>query len=314
MPEKGCILSGVSRNKSLPAVGVLVASCLSVATVSGAMGPSVFAQETAAKQPVAVPLFRHIDPSKKDPDFKAYPVIRFVVTDDFPPFSYRTSNGALTGFNIAIANSVCRTLRVECLFMVKPFDQANKAVETKEADAVITGLRESSATAQELSFTRPYYRFSARFAVRQSMSIKNNDVRALAGKRLGVVVGTHHARFLTENFRRSKIRAFDTPSDAQEGLRTGAVDALFGDSLQLMFWVKGAKSKNCCHLIGDAYLEPATFSRPMAIAVKRDNRKLRDLLDHALDRLQISGRYNKIFRQYFPLSPWKGNIAKEKST
>jgi len=88
--------------------------------LSGATSP-VYAQEENASKPVVVPLFRHIDPTKKDPDFKAYQVIRFSVTDDFPPFSYRTGNGALTGFNIAVANAMCRILRIECLFSVKPF-------------------------------------------------------------------------------------------------------------------------------------------------------------------------------------------------
>lgn len=260
----------------------------------------------ASKNQVDVPLFRHIDPARKDPDFKAYTAIRFVVTDDFPPFSYRTKNGALTGFNIAIANSVCRVLRVECLFKVKPFAQAAQALESNEADALVTGLRQDDRTVQKMTFTRPYYRFSARFAMRKSMPVKASDVRALAGKRLGVVIATPHARFLQENFTTSKIRQFDTTSDAQEGLRTGAIDALFDDSLKLMFWIKGSSSKNCCRFLGDAYLDPETFSRPMAIAVRRENHKLRDLLDHALDRLQISGRYARIYRQYFPLSTWKG--------
>ena len=269
--------------------------------------PLAYGQEKPGTKPIAVPLFRHVDPTRKDPDFKAYQVIRFSVTDDFPPFSYRTGNGALTGFNIAIANALCRIIRVECLFSVKPFAQANASIAKGEADAIITGLAESSATGRSLSFTRPYFRFTARFAVRQAQTITSNDQRALAGKRLGVIAGTQHATFLKDYFRRSKIRAFDNAGDAFEGLRTGAVDALFGDSLQLMFWLTSEKSKSCCKFVGDAYLDTATFSQPMAIAVGAKNTKLRALLDHALDRLQISGRYSKIFRQYFPLSPWKSN-------
>lgn len=281
---------------------------------------SIFAHGSLAQaqtgKPITVPLFRHIDPTNPEPDFKAYPVIRFAVTDDFPPFSYRTSNGALTGFNVAIANALCRVLRVECLFSVKPFDDATEAVTRKEADALIIGITQNANTEKILSFTRPYYRFSARFVVRQVSVIHANDGRAMAGKRLGVIAGTQHATFLKDNFHRSKLREFDNALDAFEGLRTGAVDALFGDSLRLMFWLMGSNSKNCCRFVGDAYLDLRTFSHPMSIAVRPKDKKLRDLLDHALDRLQISGRYAKIFRQYFPLSPWKSpsnnNAQKDK--
>jgi len=304
--HSGCILQKLTEHLSaLLLLAVFIFGFSSLKT-------DAQAQEQATEKQIVVPLFRHIDPSKKDPDFKSYQVIRFSVTDDFPPFSYRTSNGALTGFNIAVANALCRILRVECLFSVKPFDQANKAIESEQADAVITGLVENTQTAKSFSFTRPYYRFSARFAVRKVSTIKGNDVRDMAGKRLGAIAGTQHAAFLKENFNRSKLRAFDNADDAYDGLRTGAVDALFGDSLQMMFWLKGEKSKNCCRFVGNAYLDLATFSRPMAIAVGVENKKLRDLLDHALDRLQISGRYGKIFRQYFPLSPWQDS-QEEKS-
>jgi ABC-type amino acid transport substrate-binding protein len=42
----------------------------------------------------------------------------------------------------------------------------------------------------------------------------------------------------------------------------------------------------------------------MAIAVKRGNTELKDVLDYGLDRLQTSGKFAAIFREYFPLSPF----------
>jgi len=301
---RGCMLSRFLQKFSAVLISTILAVFLAVTIAP------LQSQEAKQDSLIAVPLFRHIDPTRKDPDFKAYQVIRFAVSDDFPPFSYRTSNGALTGFNVAIANSLCRILRVECLFMVKPFNQANDAVKDQQADAIITGLAETAQTTTVLSFTRPYFRFSARFAVRKISAINSSNVGALAGKRLGVIAGSEHEVFLKENFRRSTVRAFDNRQDAFDGLRTGAVDALFGDSLQLMFWITGRKSKDCCRFAGDAYVDVATFSQPMAIGVGPDNRKLRELLDYALDRLQTSGRYSKIFRQYFPLSPWGDGEAK----
>lgn len=276
-----------------------------LSTIADAQQATNAQKKPTQAEPIKVPAFRHIDPLAKNPDFKAFPIIRFAVSDDFPPFAYRNQNKVLTGFNILIASTVCKVLRVECRFVVQPFEAAQKSVEEGLADALITGLRQTTASEENLSFTRPYFRFSARFAVRQAASIKTADVRSLAGKRLGVVGGTYHARFLKLYFSRSKLREFDNAADAFEALRTGAIDALFGDSVKQMFWLKGAASKNCCRFVDDAYLDPSSFSQPMSIAVKKGNHKLLDLLNHALDRLQVSGRYSKIYKQYFPLSVWK---------
>ena len=289
---------------------------LTLARVAGfvmlACLPAGAQDNNKAGEAVVVPQFRHIDPSRPEPDFKVFPVIRFAASKDFPPFSYLDKDGALTGFNVSIANAVCKVLRVDCRFVVEPFDKARRLVEEGKADALITGLQQNSKTATKLAFTKPYFRFSARFAVRESAPIRDSSARTLAGKRLGVVSGSQHAAFLDTYFKLSKIHKFKTVTEAEEGLRTGAVDALFDDSLRLMFWIKGSASKGCCRLVGDAYMEPDSFSQPITIAVKRDNVKLRALIDHALDRLQVSGRFAAIYRQYFPLSMWKDKAGKNK--
>ena len=274
--------------------------------------PAVAQGKTKAGDAVVVPQFRHIDPSQPEPDFKIFPVVRFAASKDFPPFSYLDKDGALTGFNVSIANAVCKVLRVDCRFVVEPFDKARKLVENGKADALITGLQQNSNNAIKLAFTKPYFRFSARFAVRESAPIKDSSARTLAGKRLGVVLGSQHAAFLDTYFKLSKIHKFKNVTEANEGLRTGAVDALFDDSLRLMFWIKGSASKGCCRLVGDAYMEPDSFSQPMTIAVKRENVKMRALIDYALDRLQISGRFASIYRQFFPLSMWKDQGRNDK--
>lgn len=260
-----------------------------------------------APEPGQLPHYRHIDPSAPAPDLKAWPIIRFATVGDFPPFSFTDKSGALTGFNIAIASTLCRVLRVECRFGVSTFEGARKDVEEGRADVLLTGLSENSTSGQSLSFTRPYFRFSARFAVRRATPMSKADPRTLAGKRIGVITGTAHEVFLLKYFSRSKIRGFSTSKEANEALRTGVVDALFDDAVKLMFWLNGSASRGCCRFTGDAYVDPAGFSRPLSMAVKAGNKPLLVLLDHGLDRLQISGRFEKIFSQYFPASPWKGN-------
>lgn len=281
--------------------------------VAAATGITVFAGPVAAQnkapaaQPPQLPYYRHIDPSAPAPDIKAWPVIRFVAVDNFPPFSYRDKKGALTGFNVAIAGTLCRVLRVECRFSVKQFDEARKDVEQGRADVLLTGLSETAETGRKLSFTRPYFRFSARFAVRRATPMTIANPRTLAGKRIGVITGSSHETFLLRYFSRSKIRGFGTTQEANEALRTGVVDALLDDAIKLMFWINGSASKGCCRFTGDAYVDPAGFSKSLSMAVKAGNRSLLGLLDHGLDRLQVTGRFEKVFSRYFPASPWKGN-------
>ena len=44
------------------------------------------------------------------PDLSDLPRIRFLTTVDFPPFNNLDQNGRLMGFNIDLANAICREL------------------------------------------------------------------------------------------------------------------------------------------------------------------------------------------------------------
>ncbi len=40
------------------------------------------------------------------------PSIRFVTTDDFPPFDFVDAGGRLTGFNVELARAICQRLAI----------------------------------------------------------------------------------------------------------------------------------------------------------------------------------------------------------
>ncbi len=265
------------------------------------------AQPTSPAPPdanYAVPLFRHIDQTRPLPDLKAVESLRIAVDEDFPPFSYKESSGALNGFNVAVANALCEDLRLTCEFSARPWNALMNALDRGEVDAVIAGINLSESAVETADFTTPYYRSLARFVVRTKNPLAQPDVRSLAGKRIGVVKGTGHEAWVARYFPRSNIRPYATAAEALEALRGGVVDAYFGDALQIMFWLTGSDSEACCRFAAGAYNDPDYFSRGMAVAVKRGNSELRDVLDYGLDRLQTSGTFASIFRKYFPMSPY----------
>lgn len=310
----GCRTNVQSRDKAETDVGYLkksVATILAVAAIFGlwiasaqAQTPAESPSEAAGDANYPVPLFRHIDQTRPLPDLKAVESLRIAVDEDFPPFSYKESSGALNGFNVAIANALCEDLRLNCEFSARPWNDLMPALDRGEVDAVIAGINVTKDAVETADFTSPYYRSLARFAVSVKNPIGAPDARSLAGKRIGVVKGTAHEAWLIRYFPRSNIRPFPTMHEALDALRTGVVDAYFGDALQTMFWLTGAEADRCCRFAAGAYNDPDYFSHGMSIAVKRGNSELRDVLDYGLDRLQTSGNFAVIFRKYFPMSPY----------
>ena len=259
---------------------------------------------TEEEEDYPVPVFRHIDPTAEVPPLRDAGTVRFITDADFPPFSYRDAFGSLTGFNVMLAEALCADLRLNCEFVPRAWEDLVPALEAGEGDAILGGLAISPDVLQSVDFTRPYFRTLARFAVREG-TLPGADPEVLAGERVGVMAGTAHEAFLRVYFSRSDIRPFDNATEAREALRTGDLDAIFDDAVRHMFWLASPASRNCCGFSGGAYLDPAYFSRPLAIAVARGDESLRAVLDYGLDRVQASGDFARAYRLFFPMPPWR---------
>lgn len=262
------------------------------------------AQSAAAPAPYAVPRFRHADPLAKAPDLKNLGTIRLLVDEDFPPFSYRDSSGALSGFSIATANALCDELKLACQFNAKPYDALLPSLAAGQADVLIAGFRLTPQLLETTEATRPYYRSLARFAVKQDSAIATADARALEDARLGAVAASAHETYLKAHFEGSTLTAYADLATAGKALQAGEIDALFADAAALMFWTLSPASDNCCRLAEGAYADAGSLSPGMSIFVKRGDARLKAVLDHGLDRLESSGVQAVIFRRFFPVSPW----------
>ncbi|MEM7775174.1 MAG: transporter substrate-binding domain-containing protein [Pseudomonadota bacterium] len=227
-------------------------------------------------------------------------IIKFATTDDFPPFNSRDFEGALVGFNIDLAQLICRQLQKECEITPYPWERLFDLVNKGEVDAVIAGHRVNVDTLAKADFTRPYFRTPGRFAVRRNGPKLEITPDGLDRRTVGVAKGTAHEAFLNTFFRTSRIMRFDRPEDARNALRTGKVDTMFGDGISLVFWVNGTLSQACCDIAGGPFLEPMFFGDGLAIGVKKGNRELRVLLDRALNRLRSDGRLVDLVQRHFP--------------
>ncbi len=115
---------------------------------------------------------------------------------------------------------------------------------------------------------------------------------------------TAHARWLETYYGGSILVPFDDAASAQLALRIGNVQAVFGDSLQMIYGLTSAAAQNCCKLLGGAYSDFDFFSRNIAFLVRAGQADLRDALDYGLDAAQTKGVTEKLFNAYVPLNPW----------
>ena len=252
------------------------------------------------KEPPAPPRFRQVDPGGKPLSFARDQII-VLADDDFPPFSYAGPAGEPQGIAVEAAQAACQELRTRCQVVLMPWRSLTSEVT---AAGIVAGLKLDDATLANFQPTRPIYRALGRFAVRSDSDITQMSRAAVAGKRIGVVAGSGYEIWLKRNFDDSVIVTYPNLAELQEALRTAKVEILFGDALQLVYWMRGSASQSCCKYVDGAYYDDSLFSRPYVFLVRRGDEELKQAFDYALDQIQESGAFARIFGRYIPAQFW----------
>jgi polar amino acid transport system substrate-binding protein len=293
----GTKISTISRRTLL--VVAVVQSLIAAIPVAAGLAP--VAAEAAEATDVVVPNFW--DPRRRveRPAAGTVESIRFITTDDFPPFNFLDAEGHLTGFNVDLARAICAELAIRCTIQARPWDNLIETLTARTADAAIAGIAVSAESRVRLDFSDVYMRQPGRFVVRKDAAPLELSPEGLKGKTLAVVARTAHEAYLAAFFPEVARKLFDTADQARAALKAGEVDAHFGDGEQLSFWLASDAAEGCCAFTGGPYLESRFFGSGMAIAMPHGSPDLKRAIDSALESLYDKGVYAELYLRYFPV-------------
>lgn len=243
----------------------------------------------------------HADPSAREivPDLSAVPAIRFLTTAGFPPFNYRDEHGELVGFNVDLARELCSELDLACTVQAWPWEQAARALEDNQGDALIAGLAISPENGERFDFSSIYLALPGRFVTRLD-DARDFDPAGLAGHTVAVRRGSVHADFVRRYLPGAVLEEYDSEPTALDALQGGRVDAYFGDALRAAFWLN--QHLTCCDFAGEPYFRSDYFGAGLAVAVQPGDDLIRRAIDYGLIRLKRSGVLDEIYLRWFPVS------------
>ena len=227
--------------------------------------------------------------------------LRFLTTDDYPPFDYLDPVRRLKGFNVDLVKALCTEMKVKCTIRAAPWEDLETALLNGSADVLAAGSAITATALEKMDFTRPYFRMPARFALRKGRPPATLSRQTLRDLKVAVVNNSSHEAYMKAAF--PEITRVTYPDDlsAFTAVQEGKVAAVFADGVKLMFWLNGEASAGCCELRGGPYTESRFFGPGMAMAVSRGRTSLVRFLDAGLARLYRKGIYARLYHRYFPL-------------
>ena len=237
--------------------------------------------------------------------------IRIAYREDAPPFSYKDKIGEPAGFMVDLCRGVAKKLAEQ--LNLTPLNVTYVAVTAADRFETIRQQKTDllcEPTTATLS-RRELVDFSlATFVDGASLMIRADgphDLKAMSGKKIGVLAGTTTEQGLRNTLKAVGITADIIPAKTHaEGLSMlddGKISAYFGDRSILVSLIRASKAPRKLAL-AENYLSV----EPYALALPHGDDEFRLAVDRALSHIYRSGEIAGIFNRTFGANAKPGQV------
>lgn len=218
--------------------------------------------------------------------------ITFAMEPSYPPFEQTNEKGEIVGFDVDIANAICKEIQATCHFKSQAFDALIPSLIKGRGgfDAAISAIDITEARAKQVAFSDAYYESSASF-----IAVKDKITDLSQAKKVGVQNGTTYQQYVNAEAKQYAASSYASLQDAILDLKNGRIDIIFGDTdvLREMF------DKNPeLAFVGEKVTDKRYFNNGLGIAVKKSNAALVADLNKGIAAIKANGEYQKIYDKW----------------
>lgn len=218
--------------------------------------------------------------------------ITFAMEPSYPPFELTNEKGEIVGFDVDIANAICKEINANCTFKSQSFDALIPSLIKGRGgfDAAISAIDITEARAKQVAFTDAYYESSASF-----IAVKDKGLTLESAKKVGVQNGTTYQQYVANEAKQYSASSYASLQDAVLDLKNGRIDLIFGDTdvLREMF------SKNPeLAFAGEKITDKKYFNNGLGIAVNKSKTELVESLNKGIKAIKENGEYQKIYDKW----------------
>ncbi|SFN63884.1 cystine transport system substrate-binding protein [Izhakiella capsodis] len=218
--------------------------------------------------------------------------LRVGLEGTYPPFSFQDENGKLTGFEVEFAQALANQLGVKASLKPTRWDGMLAALDSGRLDVVINQVSLSDERKKKYDFSTPYTVSGIQALVRKDKAGSVTKPEDLAGKKVGVGLGTNYEQWLRKNVKGVDIRTYDDDPTKYQDLRAGRIDVILIDRLAALDLVK--KTGHTLSVDGPAFSRLET-----GVALRKGNPQLLEAINNAITAMQKDGELSRLSQKWF---------------
>jgi polar amino acid transport system substrate-binding protein len=226
---------------------------------------------------------------------------------DFPPFGYYDYTGNHRGYDVSIARrfatiSFGRPNRVKLVCVTTP--SRIPALQASQVDIIISTLTWTSARAQVIDFSIPYYSATGRLLIPNASTIAST--KDLAGKTVVTTRGAIYATWMRNCFKNSTLLEVDGTAAAVAAVKEGRADTFMFDDA---FLIGVASQDSTVKLTSDKFLNV-----PWGIGIRKGDTAMNNYVNAVIRYMRGRDEFASILKSNVPKKYWDsfiGNVPRK---
>lgn len=218
-------------------------------------------------------------------------VLKVGTNAEFPPFEYVGDDGIPDGFDMALVREIGSRMGVEVEVENMEFDSLVASIGTK-IDVAIAGMTVTEERQNMVEFSDAYYEAVQYVILPADSEIATVD--ELAGKKIGVQIGTTGDFIATDDIPDSEVSSYNKAVDAVNDLVNGRVEAVIIDKNPALVFEERFEGQVKA-------VDGAAFgfeAENYAIAMPKGDAALVEAVNKALEEIKADGTFDSLVAEY----------------
>lgn len=210
----------------------------------------------------------------------------------FPPMGYLNDQGNIAGFDIDVAEAVCKRLNIKLKAQPINWDEKEKDLNEGRIDCIWNGMSVTPARQESMNLSEPYMKNELILLVTADNPAKST--KDIAGMTVGVQSGSSAQEALqAANFYQNIIeKTYEDNMTLIQKLESGEVKVALLDSVAAYFYIYYRETKFFV-------LSETLGEEEYAIGFRKSDQKLRDKVQEILSDMKADGSLGKISKNWF---------------
>lgn len=220
--------------------------------------------------------------------------------EPYPPMYYPDASGKWQGFEIELAQAICKAAKMACEPVPVAWDGIIPALTSGKVDMIMGSMSITDERKKRVDFSIPYYKTPTLIIGSKELKFDASP-KSMADKIIGVQGATISQAYVQKHYASegATTKEYLTQDEANNDLAAGRIDATMADRTALENFLSSEVGTTCCESKGTPLDDASILGLGAGIAVRKNEGNLVERLNVAIKTVRENGEYDRVAKKYF---------------